>query len=331
VALADFQMIVIKERFPALSQPDTIRQCYVSTTGREYEPSSWFEQCEFLPLLVNCYYFHKLNHEMPSEGDTAAGIEATSRFEPGQPKVTLQEIQKCLQSLGLIMPPMELEQELAIPAHGSKSITMADFCLWYAKRKCPEAVVIKPLASPLDADELMIEQLALDPTKNRQFYLAAQAARPASPDVTVNDLDEELRKKCPTLHWPPSAIQQALARGAQKGGKVFDNGSGGIRIIGDANVEQESFGLYLIFLLYFKKMYQIYGLTGQEAEHKRLTFVDFKATVRKAGMRISEDAAAKEFTALSKKAQDETKSAGLARFNDAVEVIARARATSANL
>jgi len=327
VALADFQSIVLKERFAALDQPDVLRQCFVSTTGREYAATAWFEQCEFLPLLVNCYYFHKLDHEMAEDG--APGVNPTSRFAPGQPMVTLTEIQQCLTSLGLMIAPMELEHELAML--DTKKMAMGDFCLWYAKRKCPDAVAIKPLASPFDTEELALETMALDSSKVRQFFLAAQQARAGSAVLNATDLSEDLKKKYPGIHWPAGCMQQALARGAGKGGKLLDDGNGGVRSIGDVNVELESCAMYLIFLLYFKKLYQVYGLTGQEAESRRLTFVDFKATVRKAGMRISEEAAAKEFTALSKKAQTETKAAGLARFDDAVEVIARARLSSSNL
>merc|ERR1712166_18966 len=328
VALADFQTIVLKERFAALDQIDVLRQCFISTTGRDYAATAWFEQCEFLPLLVNCYYFHKLDYEMAVDGQP--GEEPISRFAPGQPMVELNEIQKGLTSLGLIIAPMELEQELAISS-ANKKMAMADFCLWYAKRKCPEAVAIKPLASPFDAEELELEAMALDPVKVRQFFQAAQQARAGSASLNATDLDEDLKKKYRGIHWPPGAIQQALARGAGKGGKLLDNGSNGVRAIGDTTIELETCAVYLVLLLYFKKLYQVYGLTGQEAESRRLTFVDFKATVRKAGMRISEEAAAKEFTALSKKAHDETKAAGLARFDDTVEVIARARLTSVGL
>lgn len=328
VALADFQSIVLNERFAVLDHPDALRQCFVSTTGREYATSAWFEQCEFLPLLVNCYYFHKLDHELAAPG--VAGEESVSRFAHGQPQVEFHEIERALASVGLIIAPMELEQELAMrPEH--KLINMSDLCLWYAKRKCPDAVTIRPLASPFDADELKLEAIALDPVKVRQFFQAAQQARAGSASVTAMDLDEDLKKKYPDIHWPPSAMQQALTRGARKGGKLLDDGRDGVRAVGDTSIELETCAVYLIFLLYFKKLYQVYGLTGQEAQSRRLTFVDFKATVRKAGMRISEEAAAKEFTALSKKAQEETKAAGLARFDDAVEVIALARLSSAGL
>jgi len=333
ISLVDFSTKILGTKFAVLDRPVVLRQVFASTTRRECNADCWVEHVEFLPLLVNAYYFNKLDHELVPDGE----LEGVSIFDAGNPTLEIERVSECLKSLGMIMTMLELTQELGLA--GDATAVAADvFCMWYAKRKCPKGTEVKPQASPLTDEEQKLEALVGEPIRLQQFLRTAAGSGggggggggdeggAAQDSVDVLRIRELLNKEYPTIQWSAGAMQTALTRGAGKPGKVIDSSSGEIKIFGDCEVDSSGFQKYLFFLLYYNKLYSIFGVTGEVAAARGLTFVDFKSMVRKGGVRIADDTAAKEFTTLSEKASAEgTASKGLAIFDNVVEYIAQTK------
>jgi hypothetical protein len=325
VMLGDFDEVTLQQKFPVLNDPAILQLAFTKTTGREFEIANWFEECEFLPLLINTYYFHRLDHELAHHCTIPGFTEEGTQFNVGRPLLSIGEAKTCLDELGLILSEAALKEELVV----ADTVQVADFCMWYAGRKCPETSIVNPTASPFTAEELQFEAMLLDPGKVHLFFQSGLAAHYSNDDHadtnTVGGISDDLKKKYPGIHFSADAVQKALTRGALKKGKVIDDGSGNLKTIGDAQLVEADVLMYLLMLLYFNKLYHLYGVNGKQAGLKRLTFTDFQATLRKVGVRVDEAIQGAQFSAMVKQAQAKGETKSVAMFDDVVECLARSR------
>jgi hypothetical protein len=236
-------------------------------------------------------------------------------------------------------------------------------CLMFRSRGLGRRLREIPQASLFTIEEQRLEAAIVEPAMLRRLFQKAavavgDGADPIGPHDPVaprgvQQIQVALSVEYPTIIWDTGAMQSALDRGVGGNGKLAEStnsasdvstvtaGGGGSKIdvkaVGDFTVELAQFQKYLHYLLYFNKLYSLFGITGDVAVTRALTFVDFKSVIWKGGIRMGNNAAAAEFTRLSKVSTvakrrrndgervEPSATKGLVLFNDAVEFVAKTK------
>jgi len=135
VSLAEIDKFVI-EQFPLLNHKPALMRAYKKTLA-DSGKKDWVEKHEFKSLLGNLFYFNKL-FWLFDEADQDGASDRRMNF---------QEFKWCLSNSGVKMAEPRAQQEFnKIDANRGGVILFDEFCLWFTKKECPQAM--KTLAGP---------------------------------------------------------------------------------------------------------------------------------------------------------------------------------------
>jgi Ca2+-binding EF-hand superfamily protein len=127
VSLAEIDKFVI-EQYPILNHKPALMRAYKKTM-KDGDGDDWVEKKEFKMLLGNLFYFNKLFWLFDAVD------------EDKDRRMSLQEFKMCLVSAGMKMGEAKAQAEFKkIDVNGGGQILFDEFCSWFTKKECPQAM-----------------------------------------------------------------------------------------------------------------------------------------------------------------------------------------------
>jgi Ca2+-binding EF-hand superfamily protein len=127
VSLAEIDKFVV-ENYPILNHKPALMRAY-KKTDEDGNKDDFVEKNEFKTLLGNLFYFNKLFWLFDSVD------------EDHDRRMTFNEFKFCLVSAGVKMAEARSQQEFKkIDVNGGGKILFDEFCSWFAKKECPQAM-----------------------------------------------------------------------------------------------------------------------------------------------------------------------------------------------
>eukprot|EP00039_Didymoeca_costata_P009622 m.127496 g.127496 ORF g.127496 m.127496 type:complete len:735 (-) comp14548_c0_seq1:8289-10493(-) len=273
----------LPKMFPLLSNEGTILHTYANTTGRESGENSFILRKEFVPLIVNCFYFHRIDFEF-TRGNG-------SMFSGNAPDVTISEARNCLLRMGNPYSEEEL-MDIFNAVKVTDSFALPDLALWYAELKCPQGGAVFSESSALNDEQVAFVNLIDKPDRFKARMINFCGGH-YEDGWEIVQLDSFLRSQFPNLLWSPEVITEAFTRSTGKTCAMLTGTTGNLKgVDGDSMIPSKDVRTYLTYLLYFEFLKQ---QLPEAALYGFANFVEFRLLAQAANIEIEDDKLAKVF------------------------------------
>eukprot|EP00056_Hartaetosiga_gracilis_P021672 m.25743 g.25743 ORF g.25743 m.25743 type:complete len:559 (-) comp9203_c0_seq1:809-2485(-) len=284
------------ESFPVLKNQRTIIRAFKYTTLIEGDKDSWIEKYEFVNLLKNILYFHKVYtifNRLDSDGDH---------------RVSFDEFKsECLPALGLDLSEEDAQNEFdSMDADGHGMVLFAELCRWFAVKKISvDGVVLDKFTTYESGEKTKAKKIRTDRDPNittKKFAKVENKIQKLLKNkkqlramwrlldingngiVSLAEVDKFLLNQFATLRTPRAVIR------AFKYTTLIDGD-------GDEWIEADEFPALLRNIIYFNKIYDIFEGIDTDGDH-RISLDEFKSSTHLIGLSLPDDEAEAEFQAM---------------------------------